>query len=137
MQRVCKDLLLARPWLRQAGLRAALSLSIDQHRLLPPARRLVGAVDATHPAAGPLLALQQFLTGPRDATLTRRRLFRVIDPTDEFVPTERRQALPQRKRFRIRSYCDFKVVTRFVDRTLGESVCHETSNQRGVTAGRA
>jgi len=115
--------------LQYSSLSGPLPLAIDQHRLLPPARRLVGAVDATHPAARPLLPLQQLLAGSRDATLPRRRLFRVVDPADELVPTERRQAFPQRKHVRIRPHCFLKVVTGFVDGTLGKSACHEASNQ--------
>src|SRR3569832_1277167 len=137
MQRVCKDLLLApfskylpgtgRSFCR--GNLPALPLAIDQHRLLPPARRLVGTVDTSRPAARPLLPLQQFLTGSCNAALARRRLLRVIAPADELVPAKRRQALPQGKHFGIRSHGSLKVVTRFVDRTVEKGVCHETSRQ--------
>ena len=45
------------------------ALLLDQDVLLPLARRLVCAVTATCPAAGPLLALQQFVTGSLVTTL--------------------------------------------------------------------
>jgi hypothetical protein len=51
-------------------------------------------MNASRPAAGPLLALQQFGTGPLNATQVRLWLFRIVHPADELVPTERRQALP-------------------------------------------
>lgn len=113
----------------QAGLSAVPSLLIDQDCLLPSAWRLVGAVNATRPAAGSLLPLQQFVTGSLDATLTRPWLFRVIHPADELISTERRQALPQYKDIRIRSHCCLKIFTCFVDSALRKSVCHETSKQ--------
>jgi hypothetical protein len=99
----------------QADLRTLLYLLIDQDRLLPPAWRLVGAVNAAHPATGPLLPLQQFVNGPLNATLARRWLFRVFDPADELVSTERRQAFPQHKDSRIRSHCCLKVFTCFMN----------------------
>jgi hypothetical protein len=62
--------------------------------------------------------------------LSRRWLFRVIDPANELIPTERRQAFPQHQDFRIRSHCCLKVFTCFVDSALGKSEHHETSHQR-------
>src|SRR5690349_17573459 len=120
--------------LSPVGLWTAPSLLIDQHCLLPSAWRLVGAVNAAHPAAGPLLALQQFLAGPLNAALAGRWLFRVIDPADEFIPAERRQAFPQRKDFGIGSDGCLKVLTCFMDSAMGKSVCHETSEYSCPTA---
>jgi hypothetical protein len=110
-----------------AGLCALLSLLIDQNRLLPSAWRLVGAVNATCPAAGPLLALQQLVTGSFNAALARCWLFRIVHPADELIPTERRQAFPQPKDFRIRLQCCLKVSTCFVDSAMGKRACHKTS----------
>jgi hypothetical protein len=59
-------------------------------------------MNAAHPAAGPLFALQQFLKGSLNAALTRLWLFGVIHPADELIPTERCQVFPQRKDFWIR-----------------------------------
>jgi hypothetical protein len=74
---------------------------VDQDGLLPPARRLVGPVNATHPAARPLLSFQQFLAGSLDAVCAGFRLFGVLDPANELVAAERGQALPERENFRI------------------------------------
>jgi hypothetical protein len=52
-------------------------------------------VDAAGPTAWPLLSLHKFVTGPGDAALPRRRLLRIIDPADELVSAERRQAFPK------------------------------------------
>jgi hypothetical protein len=61
-------------------------------------------------------------------------LLRVIDPADELIPPERRQAFPQQKDLRIRSHRSLKVFGGLVDSAMGENVCHETSNQRHPTA---
>jgi len=87
-------------------------------------------VNATHPAAGPLLPLHQFFTGSLDATLAGRWLFRVVDPADEFIPAKRRQAFPQSKDLGIRSNCRLQVVTCLVDSAMGEIICHGTSGFR-------
>jgi hypothetical protein len=78
----------------QDGRSAVLSLLVDQDRLLPSAWRLIGAVNATCPAARSLLSLQQFVTGPLNATLARHCLFRIIDPANELIPAERREVFP-------------------------------------------
>src|SRR5829696_3922523 len=109
-----------------------MSLSFPSDRSgqpLPSAWRLIGAVNAARPAAGPLFPFQQFGAGSLNATLSRRWLFRVIDPANELIPTERRQAFPQHQDFRIRSHCCLKVFTCFVDSALGKSDHHETSHQ--------
>jgi hypothetical protein len=49
------------------------------------------------PAAGALLALEQFLTSPLDAPFAGLGLFGIFDPADELVPPERRQLLPERE----------------------------------------
>ncbi len=69
-------------------------LLVEQHGLLPSARRLVRTVNATRPAARPLLAFQQFLASPLDATLSRSKLFCVLDPADELVAPNWRQLFP-------------------------------------------
>ena len=125
----------ARTHVARFGLWPTPGLLIDQYCLLPSAWRLVGAVNAARPAAGPLLPLQPFFTGPLDAALAGRRLFRVIDPADEFIPAERRQAFPQRKDFGIGSNGRLQVVACLVDSAMGERVCHETSKHcRPTTA---
>jgi len=86
-------------------------------------------MDAADPATGSLLPLQQFFAGSSDAALARRRLFGVIDPADELVATDRRQAFPQRKDVGIRSQRCLHVVRRFVDNAVRKSVRHETSSQ--------
>jgi len=84
-------------------------------------------MNATHPAARPFLALQQFLACPLDATLPRRRLLRVLHPTDELVAAERRQALPQHQDFCIRSDRCLQIFSGLVNRAVRESLCHRTS----------
>jgi hypothetical protein len=76
---------------------AAPRAPIEKNGLLPSAWCLVGSVDATRPAARPLLAFQQFGAGALYTALTRRQLLRVLDPADELVPTKRGQAVPERK----------------------------------------
>lgn len=115
----------------QACLRPVLSLPINQDRLLPSAWHLVSAMNAARPAAGPFLPLQQFVTGSLNATLACLRLFRVIHPADELIPTERRQAFPQHQDFRIRPQGYLKVFACFVDCAMWKSVRHETSKQCG------
>src|SRR3546814_18450109 len=67
----------------RSGLWVVLCLLINQDCLLPSAWRLVGAVNATRPAARSFLSLKQFVTGPFNAALTRLCLFRVVDPTED------------------------------------------------------
>jgi hypothetical protein len=99
----------------------------DQDCLLPSAWRLVGAVNAACPTAGPFLPLQQFVKGSLNTTSARCWLFRVIDPANELISTERGQAFPKRKDFPIRLQCCLKIFTCFVDNALGKSFHHETS----------
>src|SRR3546814_17482762 len=75
----------------RSGLWVVLCLLINQDCLLPSAWRLVGAVNATRPAARSFLSLKQFVTSPFNAALTRLCLFRVVDPTDELVSSEERR----------------------------------------------
>jgi hypothetical protein len=118
----------------QAGLRPFLPLRINQDCLLPSAWCLVGAMNAARPATGAFLTLQQLVTGSLNATLARLRLFCVIHPADELIPTERRQAFPQHKDFRIRSQGCLKAFACFVDSAMWESVRHATSKQCGQQA---
>jgi hypothetical protein len=86
------------------GSRSGLRLAIDQDRLLPSAGRLVGAVDAACPATGAFLALPQFFAGAVDPALASCRLFCIIDPADEFVASDWRQAFPKRKDLRVSAH---------------------------------
>ena len=54
-------------------------------------------MDTAGPAAGALLAFLQFFGRAHDPALTGRGLFGVLDPADEFVAAQRRQALPKRE----------------------------------------
>jgi 4-hydroxy-tetrahydrodipicolinate synthase len=108
-------------------LRALPSAPIDQDCLLPATRRLVRAVNATGPTAGPLLPLQKFVRGPRDAPLPCRWPFRVLDPADELVSAERRQALPELKDLRVRPQSCLQIFTCLMDGPMRESVRHEPS----------
>jgi hypothetical protein len=112
---------------RSSRFTAFSSLPINQDCLLPWTWRFVGTMNAACPAAGAFLALQQFVTGPLDATLARLWLFCIIYPADELIPTERRQAFPQHKDFRIRSQRCLKVFVCFVDSAMWKSVRHATS----------
>jgi hypothetical protein len=87
-----------------AGSRSGLRLAIDQDRLLPWAGRLVGAVDAAGPATGAFLALPQFFACAVDAALASCGLFCIIDPADELVAPEWRQAFPKRKDLRVSAH---------------------------------
>src|SRR3546814_6564185 len=53
----------------RSGLWVVLCLLINQDCLLPSAWRLVGAVNATRPAARSFLSLKQFVTSPFNAAL--------------------------------------------------------------------
>ena len=107
---------------QQDGSGAVLPPLIDQDCLLPSAWRLVGAVNAACPTAGPFLPLQQLVTGSLNTTSARCWLFRVIDPANELISTERGEAFPKRKDFPIRSQCCLKILTCVVDSALGKSV---------------
>jgi hypothetical protein len=111
-----------------------LLFSIDQNGLLPGARRLIGAMNATCPAAGPLLSLQQFACGSLHTTLARFWLFGVVDPADELITTEGRQAAPQSQDRGIRLDCGLKVVACCVDSALRKIVRHQTSELSGPPA---
>jgi hypothetical protein len=114
---------------RSGRLRPVLPVLTNQDCLLPSAWCLVGAMNAARPAAGAFLALQQFVTGSLDATLTRLWLFCVIHPADELIPTERRQVFPQHKDFWIRSQGCLKVFACFVDSAMWKRVRHANSKQ--------
>jgi len=109
----------------QPILRAVLSLPVNQHCLLPSAWRLIGPMNAAGPAAGSLLSLQHLVTGSLNPTSPGRRLLRVINPANELISTEWRQAFPQSEHFRIRSHSRFKIFASFMDSALGKSV-HQT-----------
>jgi hypothetical protein len=76
-------------------------LFVDKDSLLPFARGLIGAVNASNPAAGALLSFEQFPTGSLNAALPRCCLLCVINPANKLVSTKRRQRLPKGKYFRI------------------------------------
>jgi wobble nucleotide-excising tRNase len=80
------------------------------------------------PGINALLALQQFVARSLNAALSRLRLLRVLHPANEFIATERRQVLPQRKDFRIGSQGRLKVFVCFVNGAMWKGVCHATSN---------
>ena len=64
---------------------------------MPTTWSLNSAVNAANPTTWPLLSLKELVTGPRDAALARRWLLRVIDPANELVSAERREAFPKLK----------------------------------------
>jgi len=91
-------------------------------------------VDAARPTARPLLSFQKFVAGAFNATLARLYLFRIIDPADELIASERGELFPQRQDFRIGSQRGLKVVTCLVDRAVGKSVRHKTSGKARLSA---
>lgn len=109
----------------RGDLRASHILAVYQNRLLPPAWRLVGAMNATCPAAGPFLSLQQFFTGSLNAALTRRLPFRVFDPADEFIAAEGREGFPQREYTRACSHRGLKVLGRVVNSAMLKGIRHK------------
>jgi hypothetical protein len=90
-------------------------------------------VNATRPTAWPLLTLEEFVAGPRDAALACYWLLRVIDPADELVSAERCQIFPKSKHPGIGSHRCLKVFTGLMDRTVRESVRHECSHAADMT----
>jgi hypothetical protein len=52
------------------------------------------AVLAPRPAAGPALAILQFLLGPANAAFSGRLLLGILDPADELVARQGRDVLP-------------------------------------------
>ncbi len=106
---------------------AARRLLIDQHGLLPMAWCLVVAVDTACPAAGPPLSPVQFFTGSRDPAVPGFWLFRVINPADEFVTPQRRQALPQRKGFGIRSDSRLQIRACLMNGAVKKSRYHDAA----------
>lgn len=109
---------------------ALCALLIDQDSLLPWAWRFIGAVNAANPTAGAFLALQQFFAGSLNAALACFWLFRIIHPTDELVPAERRQAFPQHKDLRVRAQGGLKIFTCLVNSAVWECTHHTTFSLR-------
>lgn len=85
---------LTRSWKATSGRRRGLSLANDKNSLPPSARRLVGSVNATCPAARSLLPFQQFFMSALDAPLSGCGLLGVINPADKLVPAKWRQTFP-------------------------------------------
>src|SRR5690606_32826856 len=110
-----------------SGLGRALAFLVDQDGLSPSARRLVSAVDAARPAAGAALALPQFLYGPPDASLARRRLFGVIDPADKLVATQRGEVSPQFENLVVCFQGVLKIGGRLMHGSLRKTVWHGAS----------
>jgi hypothetical protein len=98
--------------------------------LLPPAWGFVGAVDATDPAAGALLALKQLFTSPLDAALSGCWLLGVLYPANEFVSAQGCQAFPQGEKLWVRPYDGFEIFTGLMHRALRKSA-HENSPSSG------
>ena len=65
----------------------------------PKQKRQLGAralaVLAPRPATGAALARFQLFLSPANTTLTSLRLFRIFDPTNELVASERRDVQPR------------------------------------------
>jgi hypothetical protein len=103
--------------------------SVDEYSLLPSARRLVGSVDATRPAARPPLSFQQLVTGSRDTPLPGRDLLGIIDPADELVSAKRRQSFPQRQYALVRLQSGLKVFRGLVHGAMEKSVSQRNSTR--------
>jgi hypothetical protein len=86
-------------------------------------------MNATCPAARPLLSFEQFLTGSRDAPLAGCDLLGVINPADELVSAEKRQRFPQRQHLRFRTHGGLKVIPGLVHNAMEKSVSHKTSTR--------
>jgi hypothetical protein len=53
---------------------------------------------APRPAAWTALAFLELLTRAPNATFARRLLFRILNPTNEFIASKRRDVVPRRER---------------------------------------
>jgi len=69
---------------------------------------------AARPTARPSLTLFEFLSGPSHATLSRRRLLRILDPADELVTGEWRDVVPRFERNPTRRKLRLKVLGKFM-----------------------
>jgi hypothetical protein len=69
------------------------------HRLYSLARALT--VTASWPAAGPTLALLQFLLGAADPAFARLLLLGIFDPANELIAGQRCDVIPSLKRDRV------------------------------------
>lgn len=97
---------------------------VDQHSLLPAARGLVVAVNATDPAAGSALAFLQLLAGSRDAGQSGLGLFGIVDPANEFIAAKRREVLPQLKNSRVVLQRSLQISLRLVHRAMRKFRLH-------------
>ncbi len=111
---------------RPAWLRAVLPPPIDQDCLLPRTRSLVGAVDASPPAACRFLPFGKVLAGPLNAASACLCLLPIIYPADELVSAERSQTFPKLIDLLTCTQRCLQVFTCLMDGTLRESA-HEPS----------
>src|SRR5690606_7555309 len=80
----------------RAFVHASLSrLLVDQNILLPLARLLVSAMNAATPATGAPLAFVQLLDSPADSLRPGRCLLGILNPANELIAGDRRQAFPE------------------------------------------
>lgn len=70
-------------------------LLVDQDILLPLTGLLVSAMNAARPATGAPLAFVQLLDSPVDPLLPGLCLLGILNPTDEFIAGDGRQAFPK------------------------------------------
>jgi hypothetical protein len=99
-------------------------LLVNEDGLLPVARRFVGAVYAACPATGAAFPFKQFLAGPLYPALSGRRLFRILNPANEFVAAKWRQALPKVENFGLRLYRLAQIILGFVNRSMEKIIGH-------------
>src|ERR1700689_3817391 len=80
------------------------------------------AVAAPRPAAGPALTFLQFLLGPANAAFPGRLLLGILDPADELVAGQRRDAGPGVERRRVGDQCLAQIRGKFVHYPAGHSL---------------
>jgi hypothetical protein len=117
---------------RTPGLCSPLLL-VNEDGLLPVARRFVGAVYAARPATGAAFPLKQFLAGPLYPALSGSRLFRILNPANEFVAAKRRQALPKVENSGLSLYRLAQIILCFVNRSMEKIIGHTNSYSVAVS----
>lgn len=99
---------------------------------MPRARGLVSAVNAARPTARPPLSSQQFLTSSLNTPMAGFWLFRILDPANELVATERCQAVPKRKNIRIGAQSDLHIFGCRVDCAVEKADRHASRSSRAA-----
>jgi hypothetical protein len=94
------------------------------------------AVVAPRPAAGPTLAFLKLLLGSANAAFSGHLLLGILDPADELVAGQRRDAHPGSERCRVGDQRFAQVFRKFVHHPTGHWLAAHTTKLAGILAAR-